>query len=101
METDDESVNGYGLYSLRWHRLGSREARHMRAGSRRWKHESLLRISSQPEGIDAWAQALYQRFGGPIAVALELKQRADRLGTAEVRFLCALSGQSIDAGKIP
>ncbi len=29
-------------------------------------------ISSQPEGIDAWACALYQRFGGPIAVALEL-----------------------------
>ena len=29
-------------------------------------------ISSQPEGIDAWARTLYQRFGGPIAVALEL-----------------------------
>ncbi len=29
-------------------------------------------ISSQPEGIEVWAQALYQRFGGPIAVALEL-----------------------------
>ena len=29
-------------------------------------------ISSQPEGIKAWAQALYRRFGGPIAVALEL-----------------------------
>ena len=31
-------------------------------------------ISSQPEGIEAWAQALYQRFGGPIAVALELSK---------------------------
>jgi transposase len=31
-------------------------------------------ISSQPEGIDAWAQALYRRFGGPIAVALELSK---------------------------
>ncbi len=30
------------------------------------------RISSQPEGIEAWAQDLYRRFGGPIAVALEL-----------------------------
>ena len=29
-------------------------------------------ISSQPEGIDTWARALYQRFGGPIAVAVEL-----------------------------
>ena len=31
-------------------------------------------ISSQPEGIKAWAQDLYQRFGGPIAVALELSK---------------------------
>ncbi len=31
-------------------------------------------ISSQPEGIEAWAQALYRRFGGPIAVALELSK---------------------------
>ena len=31
-------------------------------------------ISSQPEGIEAWAQDLYQRFGGPIAVALELSK---------------------------
>ena len=30
------------------------------------------RIVHKPERIDAWAQALYQRFGGPIAVALEL-----------------------------
>lgn len=32
------------------------------------------RISSQPEEIEAWAQGLYQRFGGPIAVALELSK---------------------------
>ena len=31
-------------------------------------------ISSQPEGIEAWAQDLYRRFGGPIAVALELSK---------------------------
>ena len=30
--------------------------------------------SSQPEGIEAWAQDLYRRFGGPIAVALELSK---------------------------
>ena len=29
-------------------------------------------ISSQPEGIETWAQDLYRRFDGPIAVALEL-----------------------------
>jgi len=30
------------------------------------------RIVHKPEAIEVWAQALYQRFGGPIAVALEL-----------------------------
>jgi transposase len=30
------------------------------------------RIVHKPEQIEVWAQALYQRFGGPIAVALEL-----------------------------
>ena len=29
-------------------------------------------ISSRPEAIAAWAQSLYGRFGGPIAVAVEL-----------------------------
>ncbi len=40
------------------------------AGGRR----EFARISSQPEGIEAWAQDLYRRFGGPIAVALELNK---------------------------
>ncbi len=31
-------------------------------------------ISSQPEGIESWALDLYRRFGGPIAVALELSK---------------------------
>ena len=31
-------------------------------------------ISSQPEAIETWAQDLYRRFGGPIAVALELSK---------------------------
>jgi transposase len=30
------------------------------------------RIAHRPEAIEAWAQELYRRFGGPIAVALEL-----------------------------
>ncbi len=30
------------------------------------------RIAHKPEAIEVWAQALHQRFGGPIAVALEL-----------------------------
>ena len=40
------------------------------AGGRR----EFARISSQPEGIEAWAQDLYRCFGGPIAVALELNK---------------------------
>jgi len=32
------------------------------------------RIPHAPEAIEAWAQALYQRLGGPIAVALELSE---------------------------
>ena len=31
-------------------------------------------ISSQPEGIETWARALYHRFVGPLAVALELSK---------------------------
>ena len=30
------------------------------------------RIAHQPEAIAQWAQSMHQRFGGPIAVALEL-----------------------------
>jgi hypothetical protein len=32
------------------------------------------RIAHTPEAIELWAQALYRRFGGPIAVALELSE---------------------------
>ena len=32
------------------------------------------RINHTPEAIEEWAQALYQRLGGPIAVALELSE---------------------------
>lgn len=32
------------------------------------------RISHTPEAIEVWAQALYRRLGGPIAVALELSE---------------------------
>jgi transposase len=32
------------------------------------------RITHTPEAIEEWAQALYQRLGGPIAVALELSE---------------------------
>ncbi|MBT5031704.1 MAG: IS110 family transposase [Proteobacteria bacterium] len=32
------------------------------------------RISHKVDAIDDWAQSLYQRFGGPIAVALELSK---------------------------
>ncbi len=32
------------------------------------------RIAHKPEAIEAWAQGLYGRFGGPIAVALELSE---------------------------
>jgi hypothetical protein len=29
-------------------------------------------VAHRPEAIDDWARALYQRFGGPIAVCLEI-----------------------------
>ena len=32
------------------------------------------RIAHQPKHIEQWAQAMYQRFGGPIAVVLELSK---------------------------
>ncbi len=32
------------------------------------------RIAHQPEAIERWAQSMQQRFGGPIAVALELSK---------------------------
>src|ERR1700730_16103066 len=44
-------------------------------------------IPHQVARIDEWAKSLQQRFGGPIAVALELARGADRRCTAEVRLL--------------
>ncbi len=35
---------------------------------------SLERIAHQPQHIEQWAQAVYRRFGGPIAVVLELSK---------------------------
>ena len=32
------------------------------------------RIAHKPDAIEAWARGLYRRFGGPIAVALELSE---------------------------
>jgi hypothetical protein len=32
------------------------------------------RIAHQPQAIEQWAQAIYERFGGPIAMALELSK---------------------------
>ncbi len=32
------------------------------------------RIAHRPEDIEQWAHSMYQRFGGPIAVALELSK---------------------------
>ena len=58
-------------------------------------------ISSQPEGIEAWAQALYGRFGGPIAVALELSKGPIVSALQKYDFFCALPDQSIDTGEVP
>jgi len=38
------------------------------------EHREFARISHKVDEIEAWAQSLYQRFGGPIAVALELSK---------------------------
>ena len=38
------------------------------------EERSFDRIAHRPRAIEAWAKALYQRLGGPIAVALELSE---------------------------
>jgi len=38
------------------------------------EHREFARISHKVDEIETWAQSLYQRFGGPIAVALELSK---------------------------
>jgi transposase len=38
------------------------------------EHREFARISHKVDAIDTWAQSLYRRFGGPIAVALELSK---------------------------
>lgn len=38
------------------------------------EHREFARISHKVDEIEAWARSLYQRFGGPIAVALELSK---------------------------
>ena len=58
-------------------------------------------IAHRVAAIDQWAQSLRQRFGGPIAVALELAKGPHCLRTAEVRLLGALSYQPFDPGQVP
>ena len=58
-------------------------------------------ISSQPEGIEAWAQDLYRRFRGPIAVALELSKGPIVSALQKYDFMVPLSDQSIHVGQIP
>lgn len=38
------------------------------------EHQEFARISHKVDAIETWAQSLYRRFGGPIAVALELSK---------------------------
>jgi transposase len=38
------------------------------------EHQEFARISHKVDEIETWAQSLYRRFGGPIAVALELSK---------------------------
>ena len=38
------------------------------------KHREFSRLPHKVEAIEAWAQSLYRRFGGPMAVALELSK---------------------------
>ena len=38
------------------------------------ERREFARISHQVDEIEAWARSLYQRFGGPIAIALELSK---------------------------
>ena len=48
-------------------------------------------IPHKVEDIEKWAHAMYARFGGPIAVALELSKGPVVYALQKVRLFCDLS----------
>jgi hypothetical protein len=42
------------------------------------EHREFARISHKVDEINDWAQSLHQRFGGPIAIAVELSRGGPR-----------------------
>ena len=58
-------------------------------------------ISHQVEKIEEWAQSMYQRFGGKIAVAVELSKGPIVYALQKYDFFRHPSGQPNDLGKIP
>ncbi len=58
-------------------------------------------IPHQVTRINEWAKALHQRFGGPIAIALELARGADRLCVAKTCVLHPIPDQPRNAREVP
>jgi hypothetical protein len=51
-------------------------------------------VAHRPEAIDQWARALYQRFGGPIAVCLEIAKGPLVLALRVHGAVCCESGHA-------
>jgi hypothetical protein len=56
-------------------------------------------IPHQADRIEQWAHAVHKRFGGTIAIAIELA-KGPIVYALQKYFFCAISNQSVDAGKI-
>ena len=68
---------------------------------RRQRAREFDRFAHQVGGIDQWAQSLHQRFGGPIAVALELAKGPIVYALQKYDFFVLFPDQSFDLGQIP
>ena len=58
-------------------------------------------IAHRVADIDQWAQSLRQRFGGPIAVALELAKGPIVYALQKYDFLVLFPDQPVDPGQVP
>ena len=59
------------------------------------------RVAHQPQAIEQWAHAMFERFGGPIAIALELSKGALVYALQKYDFFVLFPYQSGDARQVP
>ena len=65
------------------------------------ERREFARISHKVDEIDNWAQSMYRRFGGPIAIAVELSKGPIVYALQKYDFPDDLSSESVHPGKIP